>query len=639
MRKLSGLLAALAVVVLLLGACGDETSSADALGADAPRTGSADEIVCEGQPRAGVALDPQAAACADNGFEPQVDVFAFENFGGTGTLDATGMVALFGPESVCAEGAGEGCTLFPAARAWLEQVNQAMSAGRCEGMAVVAARLEEGGEPVSMLQSGAQATVDLLQETESVVGEIEYWWATQVVPEVAEPTAQVRALQPSEVVATLIQGLMDGTGYTLGMYSDAGGHAVTPFAVSQSTDGTLDIAIYDNNYPTVISHVIVDPSAETWTYDMGATNPSVEASAWTGTGPGTLDLTAMDWRSGPFAAPFADSEGASTRGDVSRTFLVTAGLKPGEGSVGAQITVGGVSIDTTSGVDEALSLPEGVVVTPIKASGGGRGTVVGVQITAPSSIGEVSVTPLVKRNPAALSGEGTSRRIVAAVSVDAPGQPRVTVAAPSAAQGDQVILTSAGNGSTRVKAGGARALASIATGRASVTIPVPRSGEIEVGDDEGGQAEVLIIDEDGEEYVVNVEGLTEGEIVELVATLADGEWTLEPWTGEEGESWTDSEWLAEEDSWWMEEGDGTEDSSGADEGSSGGSEDSDSGEPGDASDADEDYSGADEDLSGDAGDSSGADEDLSGDAGDPSGADEDPSDESENSDSGGSGDE
>jgi len=174
MRSLPRALVGLAVLGLLLTGCGGGDDAGQGQSTVEPTSLSADAIQCEGTPREGVALDPQAQACADNGFEFAADEFSFANWGGPGGLDATGMVAMFGPDAVCADQSNDSCTLFPAAQAWLDQVNQAMAGGRCEGMAVVAARLEEGGEPVTQLQQDALVTLDLRQESAPVVEEIEY---------------------------------------------------------------------------------------------------------------------------------------------------------------------------------------------------------------------------------------------------------------------------------------------------------------------------------------------------------------------------------------------------------------------------------------------------------------------------------
>ncbi|MBU6245209.1 MAG: hypothetical protein KGP12_08350 [Actinomycetales bacterium] len=477
---------------------------------------AAEAIVCEGVPRAGVALDPAAKACADNGFEPAADEFNFPNWGGKGSLSASGMIAMFGPDAVCAQ-RGEGtCTLFPAAQDWLDQVNEAMAGGRCEGMAVLSAKLEDGGAPVEQLQAGAVATVELAQQTESVVHQIEYWWATQMVSEVAGPTSQIRALQPSEVVATLVQGLADGKGYTLGMYAQGAGHAVTPFAVSLA-NGVYDIAIYDNNYPNSVSHLMVDPVAQTWTYDEAAVNPDAQAAAWTGTGPGTLDLTAMDWRAGPFVAPFVD-DAATSKGQGPRTFLVTAAMPPGAGTVGARITIGGSTVDTTADLSgAAAALPAGAVVTLVKAAG----TVVGVQVLVPAGAGAVSVEPVIQRSPSAAGG----RTVVARVSVDGPGQPRVTIRGAVSQGGGAFSLRSDAKGNVSVASvGTGKVTVEVSNGRRSVSIPVPDGGQVDVSVDDAGNANVTITDEDGEEYEYVLEADSEdGEVIEVFADITDGE--------------------------------------------------------------------------------------------------------------------
>ncbi|MFM8895161.1 MAG: hypothetical protein ACKOE2_07250, partial [Actinomycetales bacterium] len=173
--------------------------------------------------------------------------------------------------------------MFPAAKAWLDQINAAMMGGRCEGMAVLSGRLADGGSSVAALQEGAVVTFDLSKQTTPVVNQIESLWATQLMPEVADPTGASRALQPSEVAATLIEGLRQDSGYTLGMYFEGAGHAVTPIAVSQA-NGVYDVAIYDSNAPETVSHLLIDPVAQTWVY-LG-TDAEQSASSWQGTGPG-----------------------------------------------------------------------------------------------------------------------------------------------------------------------------------------------------------------------------------------------------------------------------------------------------------------------------------------------------------------
>jgi hypothetical protein len=73
-----------------------------------------------------------------NGFSVKRDGFSFENFGGTfndSRVSTDTIVRMFGKEAACVD-ARTACVLKPGAAAWARSVNEAMDAGRCEGMAV-----------------------------------------------------------------------------------------------------------------------------------------------------------------------------------------------------------------------------------------------------------------------------------------------------------------------------------------------------------------------------------------------------------------------------------------------------------------------------------------------------------------------
>lgn len=514
--------AAAVVVAVILSACGGGEDSSAADGGSAAGPTAAAAFDCADAVRDGIALDPAAVGCADNGFDPLADEFGFANWGERGALDASALVAMFGPDAVCAE-RGEGtCTLYPGAQAWVDQVNDALNGGHCEGMAVLSTRIDTGVDEPAALQDGASEVVDLAIENENVTRSIEYWWATQLLPEVSSPTAQTRELAPSQIVATIVQGLREGRGFTLGMYADGSGHAVAPFAVSRF-DGGYDIAIYDNNYPGQVGHVIVDPETETWSYDQAAVNPGVEAAPWSGTGPGTMDLTAMAWRAGPFTAPFAESADADADAEGSRTFLVTASVDPSEASVGATVQVRGTMLDTTTPVAQWPTLPTGMEVTLVRAAG----TVVGVQVRAPASLGDISISPrIVRRDPGARAAARMR------MSVDAPGQPRVTVVADVDevdAEGDDTAsgptMDSRGDGGTRV-ASTDDATVSVAAGRRAFTAPVPTGGTVDVSAGTDDRAEVTFTDVNGEEATYDLDG-SEGEVTEVLASFEDGDIIVE----------------------------------------------------------------------------------------------------------------
>ena len=256
-------------------------------------------------------------------YVPNDDGFGFANYGG-GNAPAALTVnlarRLYGDEQTCASVSDTGeCTPQPVILQLIEQANRAMAGGLCEGFAVLSLRLYQQGATTSLL--GQEALVAALEQGDPrVAAELAFWFVTQFASETQAAAAFYREQSPSEIVATLADDFanpLTSAGYTLGLYSAEGGHAVTPYAV-EAVNGGSRIYIYDSNWPTETRWIdVVD---NVWTYALAATNPTEESSAWTGT-TGTLELTPMASRQPPFACAFCPQPD----GTKSMTLLTAAG--------------------------------------------------------------------------------------------------------------------------------------------------------------------------------------------------------------------------------------------------------------------------------------------------------------------------
>jgi hypothetical protein len=146
---------------------------------------------------------------------------------------------------------------------------------------------------------------DLQQRNSQLDSAIVYWWATQFLTEVSDRAATSRTQSPLQLVDDLIQGLANGVGYTVGLYDKSSGHSVTPFAVThRGTD--FVIHVYDNNYPAMRKEIVVDGAKNTWTYNAARSGPDGAGIDWHG-GIGSLELTPMSSRQGPFECSFCAS--------------------------------------------------------------------------------------------------------------------------------------------------------------------------------------------------------------------------------------------------------------------------------------------------------------------------------------------
>jgi hypothetical protein len=491
-------------MALILAGCGSsasdstETQSQQVLGAQGSENSEAGYPLpnCTG-------LDP--ASCAYDGFDPEVDGFGFENWGEVGNLGATELIALFGRKKVCASGSGSTCVLFPAARQFAAQVNEAMAGGHCEGMAVMAARLFLGYDNLADLDPAATSTFELARETPAVSQAIETWWATQMLPPVQRAYQEYQTYQPSEIAAALADGLARGVGYTMGIYSDAGGHAITPIGVTE-LEGKLAVSAYDNNFPGTVQRILIDPVAETWSYAMGSTNPDAPTGGWEG-GQGTIELTPMDSRSLPAESPFTDGEAKGAAANKTSQLLVTS---PDPSTrLGLELAIGGTTYDLS---DPTIDLPDGVIARSTLGSVlSGKGLAVSVDRT---KVGAFT---------AALSVPGDqAQTLPVTMSIDDPNSPRVTLrgvvdqgtgtsASFSVGKGGRVTVDPAEIGGAEVN---------VSNGLISADFDLPEGVDMSVGArGSDGVAEIEYLDEDGQAIgTYEVEYETEdGNVVDIVA--------------------------------------------------------------------------------------------------------------------------
>ena len=290
---------------ILVAVCGLVASSM--FGEDS----STEEFTSEAESDEPIATSSSDDLTSDFNFDPQENGFSFPNYGDD--IPATNLTAvelrrMFG-DQVCADINGDDCTLTPPAEQWMEQINGAMAGGHCEGMAALSLMMYT--DQISPADFGGSLASDLDINDELLQRELAYWWTTQAV---APTYTSVIKGTPMEILEIVQQMSANGETYTIGIYNEDSGHAITPIGVADKGDGVYAILVYDNNYPGETRELYVDSRDNSWTYETSI-NPQVQSDVWSGNADTqSLDLTPTSARLDTQECPFCSGSGFSSKG-------------------------------------------------------------------------------------------------------------------------------------------------------------------------------------------------------------------------------------------------------------------------------------------------------------------------------------
>jgi hypothetical protein len=246
----------------------------------------------------------------DLGFRPTKDGLKFPNgdqdasgkpleypTSSKGHLDSIGVQKLCGAKKACIAGAGDSCQLKPVATQFIDQVNKAMNGGQCEGFAVFGLSLFKQLDSPSAF-GNFQTGYDL--DRESARSPIGYYFAFQMINPVAGYKARKRAEStPAGELDFIIDHLSKKEDpVVVGFRKEGvGGHAVVAYAVEDRGNNVYWVRIWDNNFPGVSRAIEIDKAANTWKYDVAATNPGVPAQPWNGVAsPNTIYASPLSLR-------------------------------------------------------------------------------------------------------------------------------------------------------------------------------------------------------------------------------------------------------------------------------------------------------------------------------------------------------
>lgn len=246
-------------------------------------------------------------AAVTSGMDPARDGFSFANFTAADTeehFDLTDLKSMFGAGTdVCLYGDAETCIPTPEAAAFARMVNLARASGHCEGLVVRAAELfaQRPPSPVASLANEGEVTHGVIRT-----------FATQLFRPVRREAESWAARSLDEIAAALGESLSRGeVRYSMGLYTQAGGHSVLPVSMERAGEEMVRVDVYDPNWPGERRPVHLDLQRGRWQFSFGSPDPASDPSPWTG-GAGDIDLVDLETRRDggcPFCGESESAEG------------------------------------------------------------------------------------------------------------------------------------------------------------------------------------------------------------------------------------------------------------------------------------------------------------------------------------------
>ena len=313
MNRRLGLLTKFFIVVIALAACGGSKGSSSQSGP--------------------VATELQTSI---NGWSfPNFPASAFPKT----DFNEADLVSMFGSgDEICMGAVATPCKLTAEAAAWARMVNQSRASGHCEGLVAIAStRFNNKETPETVKIPSQDETIHALMRA----------FATQFLPEVQDAISmwinKSLEVKIDELKNSFVTGSLN---YTLGLYTEGGGHALLPYAVEYPTPTTPRILLYDSNWPGKNRYVDVDLKAKTWRFSFSGEDPANDPDAWTG-GPQDMDLTPLSARTG--TCPFC--------GDGTKVAKTTMLIRSNNLDWSVETNGGVVSPESPVGTDGASVLP------------------------------------------------------------------------------------------------------------------------------------------------------------------------------------------------------------------------------------------------------------------------------------------
>ena len=265
-------------------------------------------------------------------FDPTEDGFGFANFsGGSGAaiVGVNDLVDLFGSDGLCIPGNSGLCEPYPGIELFLGQLNAVLANGLCYGISASVTNHFSGDIALGGIGPETKAVVDLNRgdELDHSIAKLHMMQFSEEYRAVLDTYLDDR---PEEIARELKASFENPRNrlippYTLALYTDEGGHAITPIGIEETESG-YRVSVYDSNWPKETRWV--DINGDSWEYQASAVliteDKNSSGGLWTGQGIGSMALLPHTLPDEGFHCFFCQETGSGLSKSTGSVILVNA---------------------------------------------------------------------------------------------------------------------------------------------------------------------------------------------------------------------------------------------------------------------------------------------------------------------------
>ncbi len=218
------------------------------------------------------------------------------------------------------------CKPYPGIELFLGQLNAVLANGLCYGISASVTNHFSGDITLGGIGPETKTVVDLSRgdELDHSIAKLHMMQFSEEYRAILDTYLKDR---PEEIARELMDSFENQVipPYTLALYTDEGGHAITPIGIEETESG-FKVSVYDSNWPKETRRV--DINGDSWEYQGSAVLITEDKKSggglWTGQGPGSMALLPHTIPNDGFDCFFCQETGPGLSKSIGSVILVNA---------------------------------------------------------------------------------------------------------------------------------------------------------------------------------------------------------------------------------------------------------------------------------------------------------------------------